>query len=269
MNKLVEAISKAVPVYPDPAVNISGGLDSTIILHHLTEKKDQTIHTYTLGFPGMENEFNHAKKVADYYGTEHHEIIIEHMLDKYPKILRHFRRPRFNLWPYWLAHSQILHERKHVYIGEGGDEHFGGYWYKPRRSYVENWSSFFEFVLPTYETIYSIYNLNLIIPFHPNNLSMMKTYRYYDVEQNKQKLKKAYKNILPDFVLERRKKGGRFSYWIMWNNELKSYFPNCHPRSEEEIKWLLNKWCTREWLRVTEWEPSRMAKPYSYLSNIL
>jgi len=255
LNKLMETIKACVPIYPKPAVNISGGIDSTIVLHHLREKTNDTIRTYTIGFPETENEFNYARRVSDHYGTVHTEILIENLLDKYPEILKHFNKPRFNLWPYFLAKRQLEDDVENVYIGEGGDEHFGGYWYKPKKSYVEHWSSFFEYCLPTYQTIYDMFGLRLIIPLHPNNLNIKTTLPYYDYSQNKQHLKKTYKDILPKFVTRRRKQNGRFSYWVLWNRELKQYFPSCHPRSEDEIRNLLNRWVTREWLRSNSTNP--------------
>ena len=40
---LLHAIGDSVVPYPKPAVFISGGLDSTILLHHLLEKSDEEV----------------------------------------------------------------------------------------------------------------------------------------------------------------------------------------------------------------------------------
>jgi len=229
-------------------VNISGGIDSTVILHHLTEKTEEPIHTYTIGFPDCETEFEYAERVAEHYGSTHKNIQIVNMLEKFRKIVHKFPRPRFNLWPYWLAKEAYNDGCLTCYIGEGGDEHFGGYWYKPRRSYVENWTNFFVYVYPTYKRVYDMFGLRLVAPLHPDNLHWQSTLAYYDEEQNKQLLRKAYKGILPDFVVERKKLNGRFSYWVMWNQELRQYFPESNPQSEDDIRELLNRWVTREWL---------------------
>ena len=253
---LVELIGNAVQAYPKPCVNISGGIDSTIILHHLTEKTDEPIHTYTIGFPNQESEFEPARKVADHYNTRHYEILIENMLKEYSEILGQFTHPRFNLWPYWAAEQAHRDGRESCYIGEGGDEHFGGYWYKPQQPYVAHWTNFFTYVYSTYKTIYDHFDLRLVAPFHPDNLDWTLTYPYYDSQKQKRFLRQAYKNVLPDFVVERKKLNGRFSYWVMWEKELKQYFPNSKPQSEDDVRWLLNKWVTREWLKAREWEPS-------------
>lgn len=235
-------------VYPKPCVNISGGIDSTVILHHLCEKTDRKIHTYTIGFPDCPTEFEYAERVAEHYGTVHKSIQIENMLEEYQKILPKFPRPRFNLWPYWLAREAYNDGCLNCYVGEGGDEHFGGYWYKPKRSYVENWVNFFTYVHPTYKTVYQMFGLRLIAPLHPNNLHWQLTLPFYDQEQNKRFLRESYRGILPDFVVNRKKLNGRFSYWVMWKQELQRYFPNCNPESEDDIRELLNRWVTREWL---------------------
>lgn len=255
MPNLVQAIRDAVKVYPKPCVNISGGIDSTIVLHHLSEKCKEPIYTYTVGFSGQETEFIHAGKVADYYGTVHHEILIENMLERYPEILKHFSQPRFNLWVYWAAEQASKDNRQTCYIGEGGDEHFGGYWYKPHKTYVEHWSGLFTYVYPTYQTIYNIFNIHLVVPLHPNNLSWQLTYPFFDPFHEKKLLREAYKRILPDFVLERRKLNGRKDYWVMWKNELQPYFPNATPKTEDDIRELWNAWVYREWLKVRQLEP--------------
>lgn len=247
---LVRLIREAVTPYPKPCVNISGGIDSTIILHHLNEKNSEPIFTYTAGFSDQETEFAYAAEVAEYYGTRHKEILIENMLEKYPEILRHFTQPRYNLWPYWLAEQASRDGRLNCYIGEGGDEHFGGYWYKPKKTYVENWQGFFEYVISTYQTIYSIFKINLQVPMHPNNMDWTKTFKYHDFNCEKQYLRKAYRGLLPSSVLERRKKNGRKGYRVMWEKELKPYFPTAHPTSDEEIRVLWQTWATREWLKT-------------------
>ena len=237
-------------MHPKPCVNISGGIDSTIILHHVDEKSKEPIYTYTVGFSDQETEFEYARKVADHYGTNHKEILITDMLTEYRQILKHFPQPRYNLWPYWLAKEASKDGRLNCYIGEGGDEHFGGYWYKPKKTYIEHWQGFFEYVIPTYQTVYNIFGIKLNVPLHPNNLNWTKTIPYYDYNQEKQFLREAYKGILPNFVTERRKKNGRKSYTMMWQKELKQYFPHEYPTSEDDIRKLWQIWVTREWLKT-------------------
>jgi asparagine synthetase B (glutamine-hydrolysing) len=250
MSSLVDTIRACVKPSAKPCVNISGGIDSTIVLHHLSEKCTEPIHTYTVGFAGQDTEFADAQKVAEHYGTVHKEIMIRHLLDQYPEILAFFPRPQFNLWPYWAASEAKKDGCLNCYIGEGGDEHFGGYWYKPQVSYPEQWAHLFSFVDTAYQTIYDHFNINLHAPLHPRNLRFSVTYPYYDHDQEKRYLREAYRGVLPDFVLEKRKLNGRFDYWIIWQNGLKQYFPNQKPRTEEDIQGLLNIWVMKEWLKT-------------------
>jgi len=235
-------------------VNISGGVDSTIVLHHLAEKCSEPLYTYTVGFTDQETEFAYAQQVAEHYGTNHKEILIENLLDRYSEILKFMDRPRYNLWPYWVAEQAAKDGRENCYIGEGGDEHFGGYWYKPQTSYPEQWAHFFMYVMPTYNQIYSHFKINLHAPLHPRNLRFTVTYPYYDHDQEKKHLRKAYQGILPDFVVDRRKLNGRKDYWAIWRKELQTYFPSESPRCVEDIQRLWNLWVTREWLKLQRWE---------------
>lgn len=247
---LVETIRACVTPHPKPAVNISGGIDSAIVLHHLTEKSKEVIHTYTVAFSGQDNELAEGRELADHYGTCHHEVIIKDLLGRYGEILSFMDKPRFNLWPFYVAEQQAKDEIKNVYIGEGGDEHFGGYWYKQPTSYPEQWTHFFAFVDPTYRQIYKHFNIGLHAPLHPSNLRFTVTYPYYDWDQEKRLVREAYRGILPDFVLNRRKLNGRKDYWCIWNDELQKHFPLETPQSEEDIITLLNLFATKLWLRT-------------------
>lgn len=249
MNRLVETIRACVKPTPRPAVNISGGIDSAIVLHHLAEKCKEPIWTYTVGFSDQETELAHGAELARHYNTKHQEIIIDDLLDRYPEILAFMDQPRFNLWPFWVAEKQAKDGRANVYIGEGGDEHFGGYWYKNPTSYPEQWTHLFMYVDPTYQQIYDHFNLRLHKPLHPSNLRFTVTYPYYDWDQEKRLVREAYKGILPDFVLDRRKLNGRKDYWVVWQSELKQYFPGEKPLCEVDVQRLWQLWVTREWLK--------------------
>jgi len=249
MCKLVDTIRACVVPSPKPCVNISGGIDSAIVLHHLSEKCKEPIHTYTVAFTGQDNELAHGAQLAEHYGTTHHEIIIENLLDRYPEILSFMDKPRFNLWPFYVAEQQAKDGMLNCYIGEGGDEHFGGYWYLPQMSYPEIWAHLFTYVDPTYQQVYDHFNIKLHKPLHPSCLRFNVTYPYYDHDQEKRLVREAYRGILPDFVIENRKLNGRKDYWNIWQ-ELKQRFPNQQPRTEQDIINLLNVFVTREWLKT-------------------
>lgn len=246
MNRLVCLVRDCVEALPRPAVYIGGGIDSCVVLHHLHEKTKEEIYSYTFGFEGEDNEFKEAKQIADHYGTKHKELVFNNLFSQYPKILKHFNRPRWNIWVYWLAKKAHEDGRLSCYTGEGGDENFGGYWYKPKVNYIQNWMGLLHWGLPAYETVHKIFNLRLVSPLM--NLDWHETYPYYDYEQHKRYLRQAYTGILPDYVVNRKKRPARHNYRRLWEKEIKQYFPSADPQSDEEIRELLNILVTQMWV---------------------
>ena len=76
MNKdaLREIISDTIGnVGPSPALYLSGGVDSSIMLYELLQKVScETLHVFTAQFFVPEDESAHALKVAKYFGIDHH-----------------------------------------------------------------------------------------------------------------------------------------------------------------------------------------------------
>jgi len=245
---IMELIEDAVIAHPNPAVYISGGIDSTILLHHLSKKSEDPIRTYTFGFPDQKNEFTQAKKVADHYGTEHTEVLITDFLGRLPEIQQYMDRPRFNVQAFWLAEKAALDGCETAYIGEGLDEHFGGYWQKPHLDYLETWADHFMWIRPTYEMIHKAFGLGCEIPF--THLPFRETLPYWDPKLQKEYLKIAYKDTLPAFVVDRRKNPGRPDWRALWNRELSKIFPNYAPKDDSEIRAKLNRYTTAIWMGV-------------------
>jgi asparagine synthase (glutamine-hydrolysing) len=125
---LYDSIEKEIP-NKKFGVFISGGLDSTILLHILSEKSNKTIRTFTMGFGEETDELKDARIVANFYGTKHREIVIQELLDKFPKQIQIMGFPKRNLWGYYLAKFASRYV-KFVFDGLGGDELFGGYTFR-------------------------------------------------------------------------------------------------------------------------------------------
>lgn len=120
------------------ALNLSGGLDSSILLHEMS-KSGREAHTYTTRFEGLNNSvYNRdadlAKRLAEDYGSSHREISIsketylKNFVDSYALI----EEPNFNIsLPVYLetAKTEGIHGNGNRVIlsGDGGDEVFGGY----------------------------------------------------------------------------------------------------------------------------------------------
>lgn len=250
MNKLVELIRSKVVVKSKPAIYTSGGLDSTIILHHLREKTDGEIYTYTAKFNNEGDEHKKARRLADYYNTIHKNIDVDNYVKTLPEIMKFFRQPRYNVWPYWLAKQAQLDDRKTVYIGEGSDEHFGGY---SHRDYLEAWAMQLMYVRYTYDTIHTHLDLNLQVPF--SDMYWKDVVDYYS-PPDKKLLRDAYSDILPDFVIDTNSSQPPAfvsNYRKLWNTELYKYFPDYSPSSVSDIREILQLLVTKIWIQHREY----------------
>lgn len=241
---LVKLIADQVQPYEKPAVYISGGLDSSIVLHHLREKLPTTkIYTYTAQFYTSADELEKASRVAEHYKTVHKIVLINDFIETLPHIQRIFDKPRFNTWPWWLARQAKKDGRKTIYIGECSDEIFGGY---TDRDYLEGWAGQLIYVYPTYKAIHEHYNLDLETPFlHLPWTSLMNLHE----PPNKMFLRSAYKNVLPDFVIKTR---GQAPGFCNYTEFLNMQFRSDKPWTNAETKKELQKIVTKIWLEVQD-----------------
>jgi hypothetical protein len=186
-----------------PAVCISGGIDSTVILHHVVEDlmngAGSSVHTFTATFGNDKDERNKAKRVADYYGTIHTEVEVgrEELLQKLPFILKHYPFPRFNVWPWIVIESVSSKNLPNLFIGEGSDELFG----YPDRSFLEGWAGQLVWVWPAWSIPCNVFGIKLHAPFmevQEDNNPVTQFLKPPD----KELLRDAYKSILPDFVVK-------------------------------------------------------------------
>lgn len=118
---------------------LSGGMDSSVLLHHMSNNAQKPIKTFTVRFDATAAEgaerFNTdaelAKKTAAHYGTDHTEIFLtaENYKNLYHDTARALDQPNADS----VSVAQFLLSReakKHVDVvltGAGGDELFGGY----------------------------------------------------------------------------------------------------------------------------------------------
>ncbi len=112
-------------------VFLSGGLDSSIIAYIMSELLDRPVKTFSIGFEEEKfNELNHARKVANIIGAEHHEFTVKpDALDILPKLVWHYNEPFADpsaLPTYYV--SKITRQNVTVALnGDAGDENFAGY----------------------------------------------------------------------------------------------------------------------------------------------
>lgn len=118
---------------------LSGGMDSSIALHHMCQHASAPVQTFTIRFDATAEEgaerFNRdadlAAKTAAHYGTEHHDILLTAELCRglYSDAARAMDQPNADS----VSTAQFLLSREAkktvdvVLCGTGGDELFGGY----------------------------------------------------------------------------------------------------------------------------------------------
>ena len=113
-------------------VFLSGGYDSAVVAGILQKNNVQKIKTFTIGFHEAKfNEAPHAKKIAEYLGTDHQEYYCttKEAQDIFPRLADIYDEPfgDSSAIPTTLV-SQFA--RKHVTVSlsaDGGDEIFAGY----------------------------------------------------------------------------------------------------------------------------------------------
>lgn len=111
---------------------LSGGVDSSVIVGIMSQLRAQPIQTFAVGFdePGF-SELPYARRVAQRFGTEHHELLLTSSeLTKYWPVLTWHRDEPVSEPPDLGVYLLSLLARQHVKVvlsGEGGDELFAGY----------------------------------------------------------------------------------------------------------------------------------------------
>lgn len=110
---------------------LSGGYDSTVVTAYMFKLMKEKVQTYSIGFASKEfNESHHAKKVANYLGTSHHEEILNPDPAMIVDEISHVHDQPFadsSAVPTFLL---AKFARKNLIValgGDGGDEVFGGY----------------------------------------------------------------------------------------------------------------------------------------------
>ena len=110
---------------------LSGGLDSSAVVAAMARQAAGRVKTFSVGFEEQDfDERRYARKLAEWYGTDHHEMVVRpSALDVLPTLAWHFDEPFADssaIPSFYVA--KMSRERVTVVLnGDGGDEVFGGY----------------------------------------------------------------------------------------------------------------------------------------------
>ncbi len=112
---------------------ISGGIDSSTILHYAASESPRRLKTFSISFQGRSfDETPYIRQVAAQYGTEHYELDLSPRLDLQSAIEEfayYSDEPSADAGalPVWFLSRMSRQQVKVVLSGEGADEVFGGY----------------------------------------------------------------------------------------------------------------------------------------------
>jgi asparagine synthase (glutamine-hydrolysing) len=118
-------------------VLLSGGIDSSVVAGLMARNSGARIKTFTLGFLGAKgalqgyDESEHARRTAEFLGSEHHELLAtsELVRDTIPEALDHCDEPfaTSSVIPTYLVSKLARADVTVALSGDGPDEIFAGY----------------------------------------------------------------------------------------------------------------------------------------------
>jgi len=129
---LERAVRKRLVADVPVAALLSGGLDSSLVVHAMARASDRPVVTYTAGFDDIAyDERVFARTLAERCGTEHHEILVHaHDIPAMHSLIVEYGEPFADpaALPTYLIAREIAKTEKVVLTGDGGDELFAGYY---------------------------------------------------------------------------------------------------------------------------------------------
>ena len=112
---------------------LSGGVDSSTILHYAAETAGSRLHTFSISFEGRSfDESSYIREVAERYDTDHQQLDLGPDLDLTGAIEQfayYSDEPSADAGalPVWFLSKMCRARTTVVFSGEGADEIFGGY----------------------------------------------------------------------------------------------------------------------------------------------
>jgi asparagine synthase (glutamine-hydrolysing) len=112
---------------------LSGGLDSSTILHYAAQAHQGPLQTYSITFKGrLFDESRYIREVSSHFGTRHSEFDLSEsadLVDAIDRIAYYSDEPSADAGalPLWFLAQMTSRDVTVVLTGEGADELFGGY----------------------------------------------------------------------------------------------------------------------------------------------
>lgn len=163
---LSEGVRKRLMSDVPIGVLLSGGLDSSLtssIASRYMKEMGKTLHSFSIGLDSDAPDAKAARKVAEFLGTQHHEIhfTIEQGIEILDQLIWHLETydvtsVRASTPMYFLSKAITERGIKVVLSGEGADEIFGGYLYFRNAPSVE------DFQKETIERVQKLFTADLL-----------------------------------------------------------------------------------------------------------
>ena len=110
---------------------LSGGIDSSAVVATMAQLTSGRVKTFSIGFAEAEyNELAHARRVAEAFGTDHHELVLRPDVVQIAEDLAWYLDEPFgdtSAIPTYMVSKLAAEHVKVVLTGDGGDELFAGY----------------------------------------------------------------------------------------------------------------------------------------------
>jgi len=110
---------------------LSGGVDSSIVVALMARASSAPVKTFSIGFQAERfNESEYARMVAERFGTDHHELVLDPNLEETLSYLSQMMEEPFgdsSMLPTYYVCRMARQKVTVALSGDGGDELFAGY----------------------------------------------------------------------------------------------------------------------------------------------
>ena len=167
-NIIFDAVKRHLISDVPVGIQLSGGIDSSILAWYMSKIKKDDIKSFSITFPDSEfDESKEAAETAKKFNFEHYEIpfTIRDFIEIWPKAIKFFDEPINH--PHTLTLFKLYQVAKnHVKVllsGEGADEVFLGYEHYKKSLTIDNFEELRDFdKFLDYEIIKKYLNLDLL-----------------------------------------------------------------------------------------------------------